>query len=78
MPASRVPRLSIAHALAAAVVLPSVASAQTAADTPVSLTPITVSASALNRLLERMTQPAVVLDEDQLIERRGATLGETL
>ena len=78
MPASRVPRLSIAHALAAAVVLPSVASAQTAADTPVSLTPITVSASALNRPLERMTQPAVVLDEDQLIERRGATLGETL
>ena len=57
MPASRVPRfLSVAHALAAAVVAPSLASAQTAADTPVSLAPITVSASALNRPLERMTR----------------------
>lgn len=72
------PRLSIAHALVAAVVLPSAVSAQTTTDAPVFLAPITVSASALARPLAQMTQPAVVLDEDQLIERRGATLGETL
>lgn len=42
------------------------------------LAPITVSASALGTSLERMTQPALVLDEAQLIERRKSTLGDTL
>ena len=73
-------RLSpLAAALAAA--LPLSVSAQIA-DTSErdvrTLAPITVSASALGTSLERMTQPAIVLDEEQLIERRKTTLGDTL
>ncbi len=72
------PRISVFYMLAAVVVLPVASVAQRSTEMPATLPSITVSASALDRPLVQMTQPAVVLDEDQLIERRGATLGETL
>ena len=75
MPAPRFTRFPL---VAAAVALPCTGLAHTPADVPAVLAPITVSASALDRPLARMTQPAVVLDEDALIERRGAMPSATL
>ncbi|MFN4118211.1 TonB-dependent receptor domain-containing protein [Acidovorax sp.] len=62
------------------------AHAQTAATAPAadapaaapSLPPVTVSASGLQLGANEMTTPATVLEGDELVRRREATLGETL
>ena len=48
------------------------------ADTSVTLPEVTVSASGTGRSLDSMTTPVTVLEGDELIQKRGATLGETL
>ena len=53
------------------------ASSTTSAATPV-LPPVTVSASGLQLGASDMTTPATVLEGDELVRRREATLGETL
>lgn len=49
-----------------------------AANQPVELEPTVISASPLAGSAARMTTPAAVLEGDELIERRQATLGGTL
>ena len=49
-----------------------------AADAAPSLPPVTVSASGLQLGVGDMTTPATVLEGDELVRRREATLGETL
>jgi len=60
----------------------SIAQAQTpapaAAEATPSLPPVTVSASGLQLGASDMTTPATVLEGDELVRRREATLGETL
>lgn len=65
----------IAHAQAAPAAAPS---APVSADTAPSLPPVTVSASGLQLGATEMTTPATVLEGDELVRRREATLGETL
>lgn len=60
----------------------SIAQAQTtapaAAEAAPSLPPVTVSASGLQLGASEMTTPVTVLEGDELVRRREATLGETL
>src|SRR3990167_5652993 len=67
-------------ALAAVLAASSLAQAQNSpAETPApSLPPVTVSASGLQLGASDMTTPASVLEGDELVQRREATLGETL
>ena len=55
-----------------------IAQAQIPPAASASLPSVTVSASGLQLGTEDMTTPATVLDEDELVRRREATLGETL
>lgn len=64
------------HSLAWAVSLALIPSAW-AAD-PVELDSVVVSSSALGRQSHEMTLPVSVLEGDELVQRREATLGETL
>ena len=64
-------------ALAIALTLPSTV-AMAAEVPPLELGYSVVSASALASSVQEMTTPAEVLEGDQLVLRRGATLGETL
>lgn len=64
------------HPLAWAVTLALVPSAW--ATEPVELAPEVVSASALGRQAHEMTQPVSVMEGDELVQRREATLGDTL
>jgi len=59
------------HALAAS-------QGQDASSDAPSLAPVTVEASGLSLGSDEMTTPASVLEGDALVQRRGATLGETL
>ena len=71
--------LPLAAAMAAAIPASAIATeASSRRSDTTTLAPITVSASALGTTLDQMTQPAVVLDEQALIERRKTTLGDTL
>ena len=54
------------------------ANAQAAPQTAGSLPPVTVSASGLQLGANDMTTPTAVLEGDELVRRREATLGETL
>ncbi|MFN7153906.1 MAG: TonB-dependent receptor domain-containing protein [Acidovorax sp.] len=54
------------------------ATAQAAPPTAASLPPVTVSASGLQLGANDMTTPVTVLEGDELVRRREATLGETL
>ena len=54
------------------------ANAQAAPQTAGSLPPVTVSASGLQLGANEMTTPTAVLEGDELVLRREATLGETL
>ena len=54
------------------------ANAQAAPPTAGSLPPVTVSASGLQLGANDMTTPTAVLEGDELVRRREATLGETL
>ncbi|RDD91323.1 TonB-dependent receptor [Acidovorax sp. BoFeN1] len=54
------------------------ANAQAAPQTVGSLPPVTVSASGLQLGANEMTTPTAVLEGDELVRRREATLGETL
>ena len=54
------------------------ANAQAAPQTAGSLPPVTVSASGLQLGANEMTTPTAVLEGDELVRRREATLGETL
>jgi iron complex outermembrane receptor protein len=70
-------------ALAAWLALAGSSLAHAADDAPVaaqaaSLPPVTVSASGLQLGANEMTTPATVLEGDELVRRREATLGETL
>ena len=64
----------VAHAQAA----PVAASADNSAAAPASLPAVTVSASGLQLGANEMTTPVTVLEGDELVRRREATLGETL
>jgi len=64
------------HPLAWAISLALVPAAW-AAD-PVELDPVVVSSSALGRHSHEMTMPVSVLEGNELVQRREATLGETL
>lgn len=64
----------VAHAQAAPVAAP----ADSSAAAPASLPPVTVSASGLQLGANEMTTPVTVLEGDELVRRREATLGETL
>ena len=78
------------HPIALAVLIAltgtGLAQAQTAPDAPIaldtpaatSLPPVTVSASGLQLGANEMTTPVTVLEGDELVRRREATLGETL
>lgn len=55
-----------------------VAAEPAAADDAPTLAPVTVSASALTLGTDDMSTPASVLEGDELVRRRAATLGETL
>ena len=72
------------HPIALAVLIAlagtGLAQAQAAPDAPAttSLPPVTVSASGLQLGANDMTTPATVLEGDELMRRREATLGETL
>ncbi len=67
------------HPVALAVWLALASSAQAQDATPApSLPPVTVSASGLQLGASDMTTPASVLEGDELVQRREATLGETL
>ncbi len=85
MPQRRRPTTLHPVALAAMLALSGagpVAQAQTtapaAAEATPSLPPVTVSASGLQLGASDMTTPATVLEGDELVRRREATLGETL
>ncbi len=85
MPQHRRPTTLHPVALAAMLALSgagSIAQAQTptpaAAEATPSLPPVTVSASGLQLGASDMTTPATVLEGDELVRRREATLGETL
>ncbi len=85
MPQRRRPTTLHPVALAAMLALSgagSIAQAQTtapaAAEAAPSLPPVTVSASGLQLGAGDMTTPATVLEGDELVRRREATLGETL
>ncbi|MFI8619007.1 TonB-dependent receptor domain-containing protein [Acidovorax sp. NPDC077693] len=65
----------IAHAQASSAAAPS---APVSANTAPSLPSVTVSASGLQLGATEMTTPATVLEGDELVRRREATLGETL
>ncbi|MDV2888150.1 hypothetical protein RYX45_23590, partial [Alkalihalophilus pseudofirmus] len=54
------------------------AQAQAAASAEASLPAVTVSASGLQLGAGDMTTPVTVLEGDELVRRREATLGETL
>ena len=64
--------------LAWAVLLLLATSAHAQSPAPVALSEITVSASGLQLGASEMTTPATVLEGDDLVHRREATLGETL
>src|SRR5690606_30971528 len=64
------------HSLAWAVSLALIPSAWAAK--PVELDSVVVSSSALGRQSHEMTLPVSVLEGDELVQRREATLGETL
>ena len=64
----------VAHAQTAPVAAP----ADNSAAAPASLPPVTVSASGLQLGANEMTTPVTVLEGDELVRRREATLGETL
>ena len=64
----------VAHAQAAPVGAP----ADNSAAAPASLPAVTVSASGLQLGANEMTTPVTVLEGDELVRRREATLGETL
>ena len=64
----------VAHAQAAPVAAP----ADNSAAAPASLPAVTVSASGLQLGANEMTTPVTVLEGDELVRRREATLGETL
>ncbi len=64
----------VAHAQTAPVAAP----ADSSAAAPASLPPVTVSASGLQLGTNEMTTPVTVLEGDELVRRREATLGETL
>ena len=64
-------------ALAAVLAASGIAQAQNETTAP-SLPPVTVSASGLQLGASDMTAPASVLEGDELVRRREATLGETL
>ncbi|MCO5357555.1 TonB-dependent receptor domain-containing protein [Acidovorax kalamii] len=85
MPQHRRPTTLHPVALAALLALSgtgSIAQAQTtapaAAEATPSLPPVTVSASGLQLGASEMTTPVTVLEGDELVRRREATLGETL
>lgn len=85
MPQRRRPTTLHPVALAAMLALSGagpIAQAQTtapaAAEAAPSLPPVTVSASGLQLGASDMTTPATVLEGDELVRRREATLGETL
>lgn len=85
MPQRRRPTTLQPVALAAMLALSGagpIAQAQTtapaAAEAAPSLPPVTVSASGLQLGASDMTTPATVLEGDELVRRREATLGETL
>lgn len=85
MPQRRRPTTLHPVALAAMLALSGagpIAQAQTtalaAAEATPSLPPVTVSASGLQLGTSDMTTPATVLEGDELVRRREATLGETL
>ena len=48
------------------------------ATTTTTLPEVTVSASGTNRTVDDMTTPVTVLQGDELVQKRGASLGETL
>ena len=62
----------------AALLATGAAQAQQAAEAAPSLPPVTVSASGLQLGANDMTTPVTVLEGDDLVRRREATLGETL
>jgi iron complex outermembrane receptor protein len=62
----------------AALLATGAAQAKQAAEAAPSLPPVTVSASGLQLGANDMTTPVTVLDGDDLVRRREATLGETL
>lgn len=64
--------------LAQAGTTPSAPAASVAAPAERQLPAVTVSASALDTRSDEMTTPATVLADEQLVQRRAATLGETL
>ena len=64
-------------ALAAVLAASGIAQAQNETTAP-SLPPVTVSASGLQLGASDMTTPASVLEGDELVRSREATLGETL
>lgn len=68
------------HPLALAIALTLPSTVVLAADTalPLELESTAISASALGSSVQEMTTPTAVLEGDQLVSRRGATLGETL
>ncbi|RZJ08793.1 MAG: TonB-dependent receptor [Acidovorax sp.] len=68
----------IAHAQTAPAAAPSAPSSTNTADAAPSLPPVTVSASGLQLGANEMTTPVTVLEGDELVRRREATLGETL
>lgn len=81
MPQRRRPTTLHPVALAAMLALSGagpIAQAQTAAEATPSLPPVTVSASGLQLGASDMTTPVTVLEGDELVRRREATLGETL
>ncbi|MCQ4345871.1 TonB-dependent receptor [Pseudomonas stutzeri] len=66
------------HPLALAIGLALPSTAVLAAEPPLQLEATEVSASALASSVQEMTTPAEVLEGDELVQRRAATLGETL
>ncbi|MBV7540416.1 TonB-dependent receptor domain-containing protein [Acidovorax sp. sic0104] len=66
------------HGIAHAQAAPAPAVAPSAAEAAPSLPAVTVSASGLQLGTSDMTTPATVLEGDDLVRRREATLGETL
>ena len=78
-PLTAIPFAPNLRPVALAVVLATSSIAQAQNETPVpSLPPVTVSASGLQLGASDMTTPASVLEGDELVLRREATLGETL
>ena len=69
-------------AAVAGLLLSSAAMAQSAEGaapaTATTLPEVTVSASGTNRTVDDMTTPVTALQGDELVQKRGASLGETL